>query len=945
MVCLFLFFVYTTTVSAELYTLDTGPSINFTLTRAFVKNTTSIVSLVPVILSNISTAACLIQFPRVEACQAAENLYGGFVSIADVLCETNNVSLCRNAAVANQPCPLIQSNTSCRNVWCLQNIGIGVTECRNFAPMLPGYQCAPDHYCNSSLSCVDARDDSCLTTISFTIPEPMPPPGNYSLSSSNGVFLESLITLSSGSPRLRPGPLQIISPGAPFFHIIDENINPLLQYEIDDSEIFLKSPEAAGSFVGVLFRYRLDNLTFPPIRVEPAIFAPIPVLFNLCPGTALAYVETNVVMNGRFFYNSTSLACFYGEESVPVAFVSAEVVVCTIFPTNSSDSLLSMRVSNDGVVKSQSASIRILGACDEIKPGSIVIDGECTCPIGTADTGAFCQLCADGFYQSLPGQSACVSCGAAKDTQRFLGATDESYCVCKDGYYELDTPGVCAICRQGMVCVNSTFAVAEGYWRALNSSTMVLECPLAVGGPRCAGGSGSSDDICAKGYKGPLCTVCAAGFGNVGPSRCSECTGKGPDTVVVLLLFLLGCAGIAILVKLTTSMEGQDSKHIGSLGAAIKIFVNYVQLVYYIGTLAARWSPGAIAFFNVFLPMSISPSFISVKCVSEMSFYTRTAIVMSLPILISLALAGMMTFCWIVLPRKWLESNFRINKNSYIMTLIIVLYTVHPMIAASVFSSLNCVEVTGPGGGWYLQADMSIDCQTDQFWRFRAGVGVFIALYVFGAPLFTLWRMWKNYSGIQQVLMFASFADRDPAYRYVYLVRGYKTETFFWEAVVLFRKLAIVGVATLISGGLQMAWCGAILVLSMCLTVQNVPFRTVLDNRLETLAHVALSISVLLAFHSYFLEDGGGGVVLAVLIIVNVLAMSWMIFAAIKRFRKSLFKWSQNILQFFHCTGRGRDQDSTASIAMYQNPMSGGGSGKGGGSDRDKSDFELYFQY
>lgn len=886
--------------------LDMNHAI-FNYTAPYLANTTAVISSsFAISLLNLTVDPCLIQYPRSEVCVATLAQFGGSI-ITTIPCETNNISNCVYAPRLAEKCRYINATTACTNAWCEYYTGAGsATKCANFIPTLPGYQCGPTSYCNQSLVCVDARVDSCNTTLALSIPVP-PPAGIYPLSNTDRTNFTTLYVLATGLPVLLD-PYQYISPGhLPLYSI--GTIDPLLSLVVDDSEI--TSQTVPGTLVGLRFIYSTSSIIFDPVRLYPVTYVPVPSMFNLCPGTAIAFVTTEVLVNGADFYNSTSLSCFFDSVNVPIQFLDSTRVICSITPQNDTVGTALLEISNDGIPNGVGPVLRILGACDVIKPGSVVIitgsGPSCECPAGKYDTGSFCQECSDGTYQPNPGQSACVPCETSENTRGITGSMSRAACVCKDGYYYIDDPAICSVCGIGTICINGTFEVAEGYWRALADSYHVVECPLSVGStPRCQSNSAEAGaELCGVGYTGPLCTVCDTGYGNIGPSQCTECNGRGADSFIVLLLFILGCIGIGVLIKLTTTNApgeeipgglppGRKNTPRGGVGSVIKIFMNYIQLMYYIGTLAASWAPSSITFFNIFLPMSISPSFISVKCVSEMGFYSRIAVVMLLPLIIAVALLVVMTLAHLLLPRRWLDRNFVINLYTYVMTLLVVYYTIHPMLASSVFASLNCQTVNVPGGGVYLASDMTISCESPAYLRYRIAAGFFIVFYIIGAPLFVMWRMDKNYAQIQSVLLYTASPHKDSAYRYVYIVRGYKPQSFMWEGVVLFRKLGIVGVAALVTGGLQMVWCAAVLVFSMCITVQRMPFSTVLDNRLEILAHIALTFSVLLAFHSFFLPSSGD-VVLSFLILVNCSVMSVMIGAAFTRFRAHLHFWMTKI--------------------------------------------------
>jgi hypothetical protein len=452
-----------------------------------------------------------------------------------------------------------------------------------------------------------------------------------------------------------------------------------------------------------------------------------------------------------------------------------------------------------------------------------------------------------------------------------------------------------------MVCTGGEFGVAAGYWQAPSSlpdessEIVVLPCQGAgLGGPadRCIGGYAEGDRLCAKGYEGPLCSVCSGGYGSIG-GACAQCNNPGADGFIVFLLGVLACVALYILVRVTTAVP--DPKNRGA-GSVVKIFMNYIQIIYYIGTLSARWAPYTLGFFDVFLPLSLSPSFVSIKCVSHMDFYTRIGITACLPFIVACLLGvvfqlyevykenracGMMASVW-----YW-----------YILTLMVALYIIHPMIASSILSSFNCTHVPGPGGGTYMTNDMSVDCNSARYKTYVSAVIVYFLVYIIGGPTFIIWRIHRNKDAIIGALSLSGNASAESAYRYVYFTRGYKSSTIVWEGIVLFRKLMIVAIAALIKGGLQLVWAAAVLVVCMCLTIERMPYNSRLDNRLEIISLVALCLSLILAFHSFFLGTDGE-VILFFLVVVNGSAAAIMVMASFTRFRSKIFMWTFRLTAF-----------------------------------------------
>jgi hypothetical protein len=194
--------------------------------------------------------------------------------------------------------------------------------------------------------------------------------------------------------------------------------------------------------------------------------------------------------------------------------------------------------------------------------------------------------------------------------------------------------------------------------------------------------------------------------------------------------------------------------------------------------------------------------------------------------------------------------------------------------------------------------DMAVDCSSRKYKAYVAGIIVYFLGYVLGAPVLVLWKIHTNKDAIFGALNLSGNASGESAYRYVYFTRGYKASTIVWEGVVLFRKLAIVAIAALIKGGLQIVWAAAVLVLCMTLTIERMPYNSRLDNRLEIISLVALCLSLVLAFHSYFLENDGE-VILFFLVIVNGSATVIMVMASFSRFRGKIFLWTMRLTAFF----------------------------------------------
>ena len=92
-------------------------------------------------------------------------------------------------------------------------------------------------------------------------------------------------------------------------------------------------------------------------------------------------------------------------------------------------------------------------------------------------------------------------------------------------------------------------------------------------------------------------------------------------------------------------------------------------------------------------------------------------------------------------------------------------------------------------------------------------------------------------------------ADHPAARKYAFFVNGYRKETFYWEAVVMARKLSIVCLSVVLSPTLQLAWAMMFVGISLIGTTHLLPFEDRFVNRVETASLVALCITILIGFH------------------------------------------------------------------------------------------------
>jgi len=585
------------------------------------------------------------------------------------------------------------------------------------------------------------------------------------------------------------------------------------------------------------------------------------------------------------------LSCTFGGQRVPILFLSSQTVVCYIFPVNDTTTFIPLTISNDGVSPALTPlQLKITGGCETIKPNSVAAVSQCVCRPGYQDMGGFCQLCADGTYQPNYAQQSCLPCDASEDTAGVTGSLSISSCLCKTGKYRASPSDTfCIACPSGLSCIqNETVSVLPGYWRADSSSIILTECH--AGSIQCPGGVGGGSQLCAKGYKGPLCSVCRPGYGLLG-TACLPCPSRSLNGFVV---FVIVCAGVAVVIMLVKTTTRKVEKG-DTMGVTIKITFSYLQLLYYEGKLAANWSHKSNQFFASLIPVTLSPSFLSIQCATEFGFYKNITLMMVLPLIIAVACVVYHLFYWVYKMNTakhdtffwweiWMDCEGAI---------LVLLYMAHPTISQDIIRSFECVGVPGTGTS-YMRDDMRVDCNSDSYHRYVVVAALYVVFYIAGFLLFILRRMLINSDAVKSVNHGISIMEANTL---IFFVRGYHNNCYLWEFVVIARKLGVVLINALLPVQLQLVWAGVIIAVSLSATVSAKPYCSVIVNRLEIMSLAALAFTILLGFHGLLMVHPKQVAIFTLLVMVNTTVTAVMIIAVFRSMKPLIAKLFERAIE------------------------------------------------
>eukprot|EP00003_Mantamonas_plastica_P005457 TRINITY_DN1438_c0_g2_i1.p1 TRINITY_DN1438_c0_g2~~TRINITY_DN1438_c0_g2_i1.p1 ORF type:complete len:2790 (-),score=923.47 TRINITY_DN1438_c0_g2_i1:15-8384(-) len=514
---------------------------------------------------------------------------------------------------------------------------------------------------------------------------------------------------------------------------------------------------------------------------------------------------------------------------------------------------------------------------------------DCKCEPGffqvtTTNNQFQCEKCGEGTFKDKIGNEPCRRCPQNMNTGGLEASSSVSACICKPGFFNNDTNPLCEPCTDGGLCQSGRpIAPKPGFFRFRAGSSLFFACPNE---DACIGGQNAT---CNTGYTGPLCSVCAEGYGKFGVT-CTPCGATETSWVLVILAIFLVCLMLSFLVK-TASVERSKNATI------LKILLNYLQVIAFVGDLSVRWPRAIVEMFQMMRLSLFSLNLHPVDCSIGPTYYERFVTYMVFPFL---AFIGpFVWFCIYYLYRRyirppitdawkerrkskqtygqgeeekpWLMTPENIKelqrqcKTQYGLTVLIATFLAHPIITKNSFQMFNCVDFDGFK---FVAEDLSVSCDTaeHQFWTAMAVI--MVCLYCTGVPVLAVVLLYRN----RHQLHTKKVQDR---YRFLY--DGYKTTRFYWEAVVMIRKVLIVMVIVFYREKPLTQLYSSLWVIFAALIAHLFarPFATHLTSRLEMFSLITTVVTLMtgLLYYSDELAESEEEGVNGFLITLNVVML------------------------------------------------------------------------
>ena len=180
-----------------------------------------------------------------------------------------------------------------------------------------------------------------------------------------------------------------------------------------------------------------------------------------------------------------------------------------------------------------------------------------------------------------------------------------------------------------------------------------------------------------------------------------------------------------------------------------------------------------------------------------------------------------------------------------ISTLVILLFLIHPNLVQIMFSDFQCTPIDDKTRVWL---DLEIIC-----W---SGVHKFVSYFI-ALPSIIAWGIGIPFFAFILLMRVRNKLDLiETKEKYGFLYRGYRKELYYWEIIIMYRKIVMIFISVFISmyGVISQALIVFILLIAfLILNTKKKPFSTVALNDLETISLLASMITVYCGI--FFISD------------------------------------------------------------------------------------------
>lgn len=418
--------------------------------------------------------------------------------------------------------------------------------------------------------------------------------------------------------------------------------------------------------------------------------------------------------------------------------------------------------------------------------------------------------------------------------------------ICGFDTYSFNPSDSCKECFSEAQCYgNYTVVPKEGYWRQDYLSKSFYTCPRKQS---CLGPEDSDYSLtgkCEKGYHGTLCSGCIEGYSMTGRHECSECI-QSPKTFtmrVLLGLLIVAFAVGSVLLSLRTATRTRSL-----MSVYFKILMNYFQITSVTTYFKLNWPSLFVQLISANLSVSdTADKTFSASCIfsdlnSKENFYLNVIVLSVVPFALIVLILGVWGGVHIFRAVTYWREKL-------LGSMTVLIFLIHPFLTKTMFSIFACGQVEND---FWLTSDYSIKCWDSEHYSYVMKYAMpSLVVWVLFLPMFCVVYLYKKRSKLDEV---------STKFVLGFLYHGYKPEVFYWEFVVLYRKISIIVVAVFMNAMETNQAVTAVLLLFFfyVLQIRVKPYITFKLNLTEELS-IAVSTATI-SCGLYFLTNETGTV-------------------------------------------------------------------------------------
>jgi hypothetical protein len=386
-----------------------------------------------------------------------------------------------------------------------------------------------------------------------------------------------------------------------------------------------------------------------------------------------------------------------------------------------------------------------------------------------------------------------------------------------------------------------------------------------------------------------LCHACGNEYKRLGTEKCARCPDAAQNWGFMVLGALVIFVVLALIVRTTISSAGSKEKNISE--TIQKITLNHLQVAALAQSFPLRWPSdlqwmfemqGAISTLGDHL---INPDCAVVSDSEAQMFYDKQLGFACVPLFT--VVFGFLF--WYLRGKISKEPFFRKRKtrssttpkDKFVVTICVVLYLLYPTLCQSAFRIFKCEKI---GAKTFLEADLEEECFTGRHlvYAFSLGVGQ-ILVFVIGMPLVLFIFLKRNKGNLEAHVTMV---------RYGLFYSAYNDSTYFWELMIVLRKIAVVAMSVFGAalGPLRQAQV-ILMVLVLCLIgeIAGRPYKVDTDRQ-KILGRLELGCLIvewgtmwsgIMIFAS--VDDENISVALTITVaVVNVGMIAWLLYRLIR---------------------------------------------------------------